>query len=123
MIRLALALSILAGPALADERAWWGSSPDPDKNTSATLALADAPAVATVTIRNRLTAGHGDQTEALLFIPGMSASIIVEHGPGDAPDRVWVTPPEGFIAVPPVIDVPEGADAVVTIYSAEGVGA
>lgn len=40
-----------------------------------------------------------------------------------AADRFTATPPEGFIAVPPSIDVPDGATATILICSAEGVGA
>jgi len=33
-----------------------------------------------------------------------------------------ITPPEGLIAVPPWVDVPEGETRVITIYSTAGVG-
>ena len=123
MIR-ALALSaILATPAFAADRAAWGTSPDPDRNTSATLAPADGPAMATVTIRNQLTAGHGATTSAILELPGMQVRVTVQHGAGDTPDRLTVEVPDGLIAVPPQIDVQEGESGVVSIYSATGAGA
>jgi hypothetical protein len=44
----------------------------------------------------------------------------MDHGPGDKPDTMTVTPPEGYIAVPPSVTVPEGETRVITIYSGEG---
>lgn len=123
MTRLAMIIACLATPLHAADAAQWGVSINPDFNTSATLAAGKGPAVATVTIRNRLTGGHDSTTDAMIDIPGLSVGISIWHGPGDTPDTAMVTPPQGYIAVPPQIDVPEGGEAVITIYSADGVGA
>jgi hypothetical protein len=115
-----IVVGVYASPAVADDRAFWG--PSYEYGTSVTLAPADGPAIATVTFRNRLTGNIG-QTSAVLTIAGLSVQVHVTHASGDSPDRVMVTPPEGFMAVPPVLDVEEGGEGVVTIYSAEGAGA
>ena len=123
MIRTILLSAIIAAPAYADPRASWGASSSPDHNTSATLAPSDGPAVATITLRNQLTGGHDRITTARIDLPGLWADVTVDHGPGDVPDRITVTVPEGFIAVPPVLDVPEGESGVVSVYSSMGAGA
>ena len=123
MIRSLILSAIIATPAFAADRTWWGGSPNPDYNTNAVIAPADAPAIATITLTNRLTGGHDMLTTGTIEIPGLSVGVTVLHGPGDQPDTLHVQPPEGFIAVPPQIDVPEGGQGVVTIYSNTGAGA
>lgn len=112
---------VYAAPALSQDRAHWG--PSYEHGTSVTLDPARGPAVATVTIRNRITGGHPNDTAASLSQGGLRVFVSVFHAPGDTPDTITVTPPDGYIAVPPVLDVPEGETGVVTIYSNDGAGA
>lgn len=82
------------------------------------LQPAPAPAVAQVTFTNLLE--HGTVTEAAtLSIDGLSVSVVASVGNGMADDVIEVTPPEGYIAVPEVLDVPEGATGTILIYRAD----
>ena len=52
-----------------------------------------------------------------LNVPGMSVGLHIEIGSG--PERMTVTPPEGWLALPPVIDVVDGDTGVVQIIRAD----
>jgi len=75
-------------------------------------------AVAEVTFRNVLEPANN-----VIDVPlgeGVVASF--QMMPGDIPDRMTVTVPEGYIAVPEYVDVHEGMNGTVVIYSIEGLG-
>lgn len=118
MIRATIiAAALLASPAMAESPAkHWGGS-------SAILTPGEGHAVARVLCINRLTSGHGMALTFDLALGGFSVAVRVDHGAGDIPDRYTVTPPPGYIAVPPYVDVGEHDEAVIMIFSVEGVGA
>lgn len=41
---------------------------------------------------------------------------------GPMPDTIWVTPPEGYIAVPPEATTPDGTSTVILIYPLSAIG-
>ncbi len=48
-------------------------------------------------------------------------SVEIEIGTGD-PDTIRVTPPDGFVAVPQEVTIPDGSDATIVIYPIDSVG-
>lgn len=112
-IKTAAILAAMAFPAHADDTVSWGG-------TNARLAPSDGPALATVTCTNRLTTGHDTMTQGTVSLGGFEVHIRVYHGAGDAPDRFIATPPDGYIAIPPQVDVPEGGQAVILIFAIDG---
>ena len=115
MIRI-LALIAMTTAAHADPSRNWGGS-------SATLSAGPGTPMAYVDFVNRLTVVNEMFMAFTLDLGGFDVEIDVDHGPGDAPDRYTITPPEGFIAVPQIIEVDEGDTGRVAIYRADGVGA
>lgn len=117
-LTLTLALILCASPALADPalHVWGGGM------STIELRPSQAPgAVAEVEFANEPV--HTDAEQSLtLSLGGFSVQADMILGRGLTPDRMTITPPEGYIAVPQWVDVPEGASRVITIYSAEGVG-
>jgi len=118
MTRLAIIIALIASPAVADPalHVWGGGA------STIELRPSDAPgAVAEVEFSNE--AVHIDaQENHTLSLGGFSVQADMVLGRGLTPDRMTITPPVGYIAVPPWVDVPEGASRVITIYSTEGVG-
>ena len=103
-------LSALPFAAMAQDSAHWGGS-------SVTLKPAGGPAhVADVVAVNRLTGGHALRLSHGLTIPGLSVVVDIAHGPGSVPDTYTVTVPDGFIAVPAFVVVPEDGQAVIRIF-------
>ena len=115
---LLLGIALMASPALADPalHVWGGGM------STIELRPSKAPgAVAEVEFANEPV--HTDSNETrTLSLGGFSVQADMILGRGLTPDRMTITPPEGYIAVPQWVDVPEGASRVITIYSAEGVG-
>lgn len=109
MIRT-LALILAASPAAAQEVHNWGAS-------SARLVAGDPPRVECV---NRLTGGHDMVLRFGLQLGAMVVAVTVDHGPGDEPDRYTVTPPDGWFAVPPYLDVQEGKTGLILLYPMDG---
>jgi hypothetical protein len=115
MIRTALAMLATCTAAHADPSHHWGGS-------SATLSPGPGVPLAYVDVINRLTSGHNMVLEFTLDLGGFEVAVTVTHGNGDLPDRYEVVPPEGYIAVPMMIDLDEGSTGRIAIYSADGVG-
>jgi hypothetical protein len=111
--RAAIVFALFALPAQAEAVIAWGG-------TSARIDAADGPQIATITCTNRLTSGHDSMTQGVVSLGGFDVHIRVIHQPGDTPDRFIVTPPDGYIAIPPQIDVPEGASAKILIFAISG---
>jgi hypothetical protein len=115
---LLLGLALVSSPAIADPAIHvWGAG-----HSSVQLRPSKAPgAIAEVEFANELV--HANQAETFqLSLGGFAITVDMQHGPGAAPDLMTVTPPEGYIAVPPSVLVPEGASRVITIYTSAGVG-
>jgi hypothetical protein len=117
-----LALMILTGlpapPARAETVHSWGYFPE--YSSTIRLQPTDAPgAVAEVRFVNKTV--HMDETVLFtLDLDGLVVTIEAQVGQGMTPDRMTVTPPDGFIAVPPQIDVAEDQAGVVLIYQWNG---
>jgi len=115
MTRLAIIAILASTAAHAETTRLW-----PEGGASVTLRPSEAPgAIAEIAFANKLAAGF--LKEAFdLSLGGFPVAVRMDHGPGDKPDTMTVTPPEGYIAVPPSVTVPEGETRVITIYSGEG---
>jgi len=99
MIR-ALALALIATPAFAETHTWGASAVEYSGGV--------------VTFRNELTTGQRD-FNVLLTDAGVTVLVLVLQESGDAPDRIVVQPPAGYIAVPSSIIVNEGDSGVIRI--------
>ncbi len=111
MIRQTLALAIIATSADAEAVHAWG-------NSAAKIEAVEPPAVARIIYSN----GYGFAQPVETFdLDGVR--VVITAGHGMEPDRFEVTPPEGYIAVPPSGQVEEHGQAVIMIYSVEGAGA
>jgi hypothetical protein len=105
--------SLLSGKARAETTRAWGYLPS--YQSTITLQPTEAPgAVAEVEFINRTVHSTEDVTFAL-DLGGLTVMVDASVGRGMTPDRMTVTPPSGFIAVPPEIDVPEDEAGVVLI--------
>jgi hypothetical protein len=75
----------------------------------------DPAAVATVTFYNTYT-HQGDEIFTLTW-DNITISVEIEWNVDDiGSERIIVTPPNGYIAVPPELDVPEEAYGEIQIY-------
>jgi hypothetical protein len=117
-MRYLLTTLILAFPAHADTVHTWGALPG--YQSTIRLQPTDAPgAVAEVRFVNKTV--HMDETVTFtLDLDGLAVMVEAQVGQGMTPDRMTVTPPDGFIAVPPQIDVAEDQAGVVLIYQWNG---
>lgn len=113
-----IAAVVISTQAEAQDTATWGRDASHIR-----LQETQAPgAVAEVEFKNAPV--HSDVVEFFdLTRNGLTVSIEATLGRGMTPDDMTVTPPDGYIAVPSQISVPEGETMVITIYSAEGAGA
>lgn len=112
-MRILLASLALALPASAQDTHTWGSQFYP---STITLEPTDAPgAVAQVTFDNRTV--HADEEVTFdLTMGDLTVTVVALVGRGLTPDRMTVTPPPGYIAVPPDLDVEEGAVGAIIVY-------
>lgn len=108
-----LFLGWLVAPVLAESVHVWGNLTG--YKSTITLQPTTAPgAVAEVVFDNKTV--HADQAVTfVLDIDGLAVTVDALVGRGMTPDRMTITPPQGYIAVPPEIDVPENAVGVVLI--------
>jgi len=90
---------------------WW------DGTVSAiTLQATDAPgAVAEVVFDNR-TVHQDEDVRFPLVLDGLAIKVIAIVGRGVTPDRIEVIPPDGYLADPAVLDVPENEVGRVLIF-------
>jgi hypothetical protein len=59
---------------------------------------------------------HSDEMVSfVLDLDGLAVTVDALVGRGLTPDRMTVHPPDGFIAVPPELDVAEDQDGVILI--------
>ena len=70
---------------------------------------------ATVVFENRLTVGNPDEMAFTLAIDGMSVLVAVTMGDGENPDVMTVSPPPGFEAAPPSVEVDEDSTGRIEI--------
>lgn len=118
MFRAIFFSAFLAAPVIAETNlTTWGNG-----SSYIRLQPTKAPgAVAEVVFHNE--AVHSDKTETFdLSLGGFTLTVEAVVGRGATPDDMTVIVPEGYIAVPPMVSVPEGESRVITIYSTEGAG-
>jgi hypothetical protein len=108
-VKRALLLSLaLAAPAAAQDAAFWGGT------GCKMVQVAGLAHVAEVRCRNVETTGAAFNEGAMLA-GDLVAHVAILHGPGDVPDQFIITPPEGFVAVPPVLVLDEWTEGVAVI--------
>lgn len=113
MRRAAMMLAIASGPSFAQDAADFGGT------GCVIIAVQGEIHVAEVTCINVVTAGNYHD-EAQITSGGISVGLTIDHGPGEAPDRFTVTPPDGYVAQPPVMDLDERTSGVVLVYTWQG---
>lgn len=107
-MRHAVLTLLLALPAQAQDAAYWGG-------TGCVLVPVEGQAhIAEARCINLLT-GYQPWTEADITAGGLTVHLSVLHGPDRVPDQFVVTPPDGFVAVPPVLVLDEDQTGVVRI--------
>lgn len=85
--------------------------------SSATIRPTQAPnAVAEVHFRNTLADVANEDLACVLSLDGLDVDAHLRLGRGGAPDTLVATPPEGFIAIPWELTIPDGSDGLVLIY-------
>lgn len=116
---LPVAALVAAGFAMA---AWAGTEATCGHPTSGSrenrvaLRLCDEEACfARVEFTNGREVGCRLTWEAALDHEGFVVLVRVEVGDGDAPDRIVVVPPPGFLAEPPELDVEENTSTTIAI--------
>ena len=99
-------------PASAQDTHTWGSSFYP---STIQLQPTTAPgAVAQVTFDNK-TVHRDEDVSFVLDLGGLAVTVDASVGRGLTPDRMTVTPPDGFYAVPESLDVAEDQVGVILV--------
>lgn len=113
-MRWLAAAAFLAMPASAETSHTWGML----EGYTSTIVLqpTQAPgAVAEIVFDNKTV--HTDENVTFaLTLDGLTVEVYAQVGRGLTPDRMTVTPPDGFIAVPPELDVREDDVGVILLY-------
>jgi hypothetical protein len=111
-MRILFATLFLAFPAHADTSYGWGSA---FYRSTITLEPTTAPgAVAQVRFENK-TVHRDEDVSFVLTLDGLAVTVDASVGRGLTPDRMTVTPPDGFYAVPESLDVAEDDLGVIFI--------
>ncbi len=108
-----LLAAIIASPANAETSRSWGES-------SATITPGQGGPVAVIHARNELTFTAESTFAFMLELDGLAVLVRVEQGPNTVPDRYTVEPPEGFVAIPPFIELDEGTSGEILIFALDG---
>lgn len=115
------ALLFLATPLHAESIKYWSyKSKDSDPPSYVELHEPKAPnAVATVTFLNDTV--HSTDEKFDLTYDGLTVTFLFDwQFDGTHDERLTVLPPEGYVAVPSEVIVPEGDTATIHIYKWEG---
>ncbi len=113
MTRLALILAMLPLPVVAETwQPWPGGS-------SVTLQPSEAIGAVSELLFKNSTNDGATRDYHVRDMGGIRVEIVI--GTAD-PDTITVTPPEGFVAVPPEVTIRDGDQAVVLIYPLDSVG-
>lgn len=112
-MRWLVAAALLALPAAADTTHTWGS---PLYSSTIAIQPTEAPgAVAEVVFDNKTV--HVDEDVVFaLTLDGLTVEVYAQVGRGLTPDRMTITPPDGFIAVPSELDVAEDQVGTILLY-------
>lgn len=101
-----------AGAAFADSQVSIGGS-------MVVLEPHDGPATAQVIYYNRPTNRRDDEGEHVLELDGLTIRVRFEWNVNNGgSDRIIIIPEDGFIAIPDVIDLPEGDTERALIFPA-----
>lgn len=77
-------------------------------------------AVAEVIFHNTNTNGHDDERRKTVTLNGMSVDVVFGFNVNaETHDRITIYPPDGFIAIPDTLTLPEESEGVSYIYPAE----
>lgn len=116
MTRVAALLCAVATPAVADSSRVWENLYAADADSSVTIHEPTEPgAVATVTFVN--TPVHGMDEQFSIAHDGIKVSVHFEwNADGTDSERMTVYPPDGYIAIPETITVPEDQTMALHIY-------
>jgi hypothetical protein len=108
-MRWLVAAALLASPAGAQDSAFW-------QTTGCLLVPVDGEAwVAELRCQKFLTNMTPADVSAELQIDGLTVQLSVAQTFGRTPDSFTVTPPDGFVAMPPVLVLDEETHGVVQI--------
>lgn len=107
-MRILIATLALTLPAAAQDTAMWAGT------GCQLVPVTGSAEVAQLRCRNVLNS-TSPFTEGTLTAGGLDVGLSILHTPGGIPDEFTVTPPIGFVAVPPVLVLGEGAAGVVAI--------
>jgi hypothetical protein len=120
MTRLAFTLLTLASPAAAENIRTWPDLLGSFAPSTVTLhEPTDPGAVATLTFVNTMV--HANDEVFGLTWDGIEVTVSFEWNVNDGPaERIEVIPPDGYVAVPSVLDVAEYATGVVHIIAYVG---
>jgi len=111
----ALPVAAYCLPARAQDTAAWGRMPQ-----FVVQLVPGRYCDAEIHAQNRVTGGLMSPTFATLRLDNLAVLVRVDHADGDLPDTVTVTPPEGWIAVPPSIVLQEDQAGIIEICLAVG---
>lgn len=112
-MRLILATALCAFPAHADTAYAWGMLEG--YRSTITIQPTDAPgAVAEVEFINK-TVHTDEDVSFVLDLDGLAVTVDASVGRGLTPDRMTITAPDGYLAIPDMLDVPEDETGVVLI--------
>ena len=117
MTRLALALTLIAAPALADTVTLKGST--------VTLRPTERPgALAEVEFYNDASNWQDDNGDHVLTLGGLQVGLRFTWNVAGDNDQIELTPPEGVICDPRdcTLSLGEGETGMVHLFSVEGVG-
>jgi hypothetical protein len=121
VIRLAVPLALVAAPAVAQDSVSIGRSGYTNPTTVTLQDSAHPQAVAEIVFHNAPVNGPSNNGDYHLSHNGIEVTVTFTWNMMGDDDGIEIAVPDGFIAVPPVLAVPEGSTGTVLIFSNEGV--
>ena len=109
---VAILSTALSTGALADQ-AVWGQY---NLSTIDTYPGEGGGHIATLVFTNRINSGAN--WLVLTLNEGVEITVTVNDAPGDVPDRITVSVPAGYAAIPPFIEVGEEQSGTIEIFDA-----
>ena len=114
---LAMVVSWFVTPVIAADTVTWR-----DK-TFAQIRPTDAKgAVAEIFYHNENVNDATHNGDYTIDLDGLEVGIRFHWDARGAEDRITVTPPDGYIAVPDTLTLPEGEDGIILIYPVSALG-
>jgi hypothetical protein len=113
-VKLALIAALVASPVFAQDSMTVGDS-------TVSIAPGQFPEVAVITFINRYDGTR--QYDFSLFLDGLEYGIHADLGiSATIPDTIVVQVPEGYVAIPETLTIPDMSSGVVNVYKIEAVG-